>query len=83
VCRPAGYLKCWDICNPRQLSYSAGRIAQVVEHLPSKCEALNLNPSTVKKGEGGGGGEGRRKKEKKFPKGHKPGVSESTFLVLS
>jgi hypothetical protein len=29
--------------------------AQVVEHLPSKCKALNLNPSTAKK---------KKKKEK-------------------
>jgi hypothetical protein len=27
----------------------AGGVAQVVEHLPSKNEALNSNPSTVKK----------------------------------
>jgi hypothetical protein len=27
----------------------AGRVAQVVEHLPRKCEALNSNPSTAKK----------------------------------
>jgi hypothetical protein len=26
-----------------------GRVAQVVEHLPSKCEALNSNPSTAKR----------------------------------
>jgi hypothetical protein len=25
-----------------------GRVAQVLEHLPSKCEALNSNPSTEK-----------------------------------
>jgi hypothetical protein len=24
-------------------------VTQVVEHLPSKCEALSLNPSTTKK----------------------------------
>jgi hypothetical protein len=28
--------------------YWAGGVAQVVECLPSKCEAANLNPSTVK-----------------------------------
>jgi hypothetical protein len=28
---------------------SAGEVAQVVECLPSKCEALNSNPSTTKK----------------------------------
>jgi hypothetical protein len=27
----------------------AGGMTQVVEHLPSKCEALNPNPSTKKK----------------------------------
>jgi hypothetical protein len=27
----------------------AGRVAQVVEHLPSKCVALSSNPSTTKK----------------------------------
>jgi hypothetical protein len=27
----------------------AGRVAQVVEHLPSKCEALSSNSSIVKK----------------------------------
>jgi hypothetical protein len=27
----------------------AGGVAQVVQHLPSKYEALNLNPSTAKK----------------------------------
>jgi hypothetical protein len=32
----------------KQLS-RAGRVAQVVERLPSKCEALNLSPSTTKK----------------------------------
>jgi hypothetical protein len=26
----------------------AGGVAEVVEHLPSKCEALNSNPSTAK-----------------------------------
>jgi hypothetical protein len=26
-----------------------GGVAQVVEHLPSKCEALSLNPCTEKK----------------------------------
>jgi hypothetical protein len=26
----------------------AGRVAHVVEHLPSKCEALSLNSSTEK-----------------------------------
>jgi hypothetical protein len=26
-----------------------GRVAQVVEHLPSKCEALSSNPRTSKK----------------------------------
>jgi hypothetical protein len=26
-----------------------GRVAQVVEYLPSKCEALSSNPSTLKK----------------------------------
>jgi hypothetical protein len=30
----------------------AGRVAQVVEHLPSGCEVLSSNPSTT-----GGGGE--------------------------
>jgi hypothetical protein len=27
----------------------AGEVSQVVEHLPSKCEALSSNPSTAKK----------------------------------
>jgi hypothetical protein len=27
----------------------AGGVAQAVEHLPSKCEALDSNPSTAKK----------------------------------
>jgi hypothetical protein len=29
----------------------AGSMAQVVEHLPTKCEALSLNPITAKKSE--------------------------------
>jgi hypothetical protein len=29
-----------------------GNVAQVVEHLPSKHEALHSNPSTTKKGGG-------------------------------
>jgi hypothetical protein len=29
----------------------SGRVIQVVEHLPSKCEALGSNPSTAKKKE--------------------------------
>jgi hypothetical protein len=32
-------------------------VAEVVEHLHSKCEALISNPNTAKE-EGGGGGEG-------------------------
>jgi hypothetical protein len=35
----------------------AGGVIQVVEHLPSKCEALSSNPSTKKK----------RKERKKDP----------------
>jgi hypothetical protein len=31
----------------------AGGVTQVVERLPSKCEALSSNPNTVKKKEGG------------------------------
>jgi Fe-S cluster biogenesis protein NfuA len=31
----------------------AGRGAQVVVHLPGKCEALSSNPSTAKKGKEG------------------------------
>jgi hypothetical protein len=27
----------------------AGGVAQVIQHLPSKCEALSTNPSTTKK----------------------------------
>jgi hypothetical protein len=27
----------------------AGRVAQVIEYLPSKCEVLSLNPSSRKK----------------------------------
>jgi hypothetical protein len=27
----------------------ASRVAQVIQHLPSKCEALSLNPNTTKK----------------------------------
>jgi hypothetical protein len=34
----------------------AGGVVQVVEYLPSKCEALNSNPSTAKK---------KKKKERK------------------
>jgi hypothetical protein len=34
----------------------AGEVSQVVEHLPSKCEALSSNPSTAKK---------KKKKKKK------------------
>jgi hypothetical protein len=30
-------------------SYWAGGVAQVVRHLPSKCKALSLNPTTAKK----------------------------------
>jgi hypothetical protein len=29
--------------------HQAGRVAQVVEHLPRKCEALNSHPSTTRK----------------------------------
>jgi hypothetical protein len=29
----------------------AGRVVQVVESLPSKCEVLSSNPSTIKKKE--------------------------------
>jgi hypothetical protein len=32
-----------------KLTKLTGRVTQVVEHLPSKCEALNSNPSTTKK----------------------------------
>jgi hypothetical protein len=31
------------------LYFSAGKVAQVVEHLPSKLKALSSNPSTEKK----------------------------------
>jgi hypothetical protein len=27
----------------------AGEVAQVIQHLPSKCKALNSSPSTAKK----------------------------------
>jgi hypothetical protein len=30
----------------KYLTQNAGRVAQVVKHLPSKCEALSSNPST-------------------------------------
>jgi hypothetical protein len=30
-------------------SFGAGRVAEAVECLPSKCEALSSNPSTTKK----------------------------------
>jgi hypothetical protein len=30
----------------------AGKVAQVVEHLPSKCEALSSDPSSTKKKKG-------------------------------
>jgi hypothetical protein len=30
-------------------NFEAGDVAQVVEHLPSKCKALSSNPSTAKK----------------------------------
>jgi hypothetical protein len=33
----------------------ASGVAQVAEHLPSKCEALNSGPSTTKKKRGGAG----------------------------
>jgi hypothetical protein len=36
-------------------------VAQVVQHLPSKCEALSSNPSTTKK---------KKKKNEKNQKGH-------------
>jgi hypothetical protein len=32
----------------KKFSEQAGGMAQVVKHLPSKCDALNSNPSTVK-----------------------------------
>jgi hypothetical protein len=31
------------------LYFSAGKVAEVVEHLPSKLKALSSNPSTEKK----------------------------------
>jgi hypothetical protein len=40
-----------------KITPNVGRVAQEVEHLPSKCETLNSNPSTIKK----------KKKERKFP----------------
>jgi hypothetical protein len=33
------------------MNREAGRVAQVVEHLPSKCEALSSNPSKKKEPE--------------------------------
>jgi hypothetical protein len=36
-------------CLNKKLSYRAGGGAQVIEHLPSKCEALSSIPSTTKK----------------------------------
>jgi hypothetical protein len=30
----------------KKLNFLAGRVVQVVEHLPNKCEALSSNPST-------------------------------------
>jgi hypothetical protein len=32
-----------------KISYFAGRMAEVVERLPSKCETLSSNVSTAKK----------------------------------
>jgi hypothetical protein len=29
--------------------FGVGGVTQVIEHLPSKCEALSSNPSTAKK----------------------------------
>jgi hypothetical protein len=34
---------------PRQTQERAGGMAQVIEYLPSKCEALSLNPVPPKK----------------------------------
>jgi hypothetical protein len=39
-------------------------MAQVVEHICSKCKALSLNPSSIQGG--GGRGKGGRKKRKKI-----------------
>jgi hypothetical protein len=33
----------------------AGEVAQVIEYLPSKCEALSSNSSTASRKKGGGG----------------------------
>jgi hypothetical protein len=65
----------------------AGRVAQVVGHLPSKHKALSLNPSTERREEGRegrrergrkGGNEGRRKgeRERESKKGRKEGRKE-------
>jgi hypothetical protein len=47
-------------CHKWELMYSrgiqrVGRVTQVVEHLPSKCEAMSSTPSTTKKGGAVGG----------------------------
>jgi hypothetical protein len=34
--------------NKIQMLEGAGKVAQVVQHLPSKCEALSSNPSAAK-----------------------------------
>jgi hypothetical protein len=34
---------------PKKPENRAGRVAQVVEHLPAKCKTLSSNPSTNKK----------------------------------
>jgi hypothetical protein len=39
-----GLFKNWIL----KLFVRAGRVAQVVEHLPSKCDAPSSNPSTAK-----------------------------------
>jgi hypothetical protein len=44
-----GQIVCKTLSRKTTIHKSTGRVAQVVKHLPSKCEALNSNPSTEKK----------------------------------
>jgi hypothetical protein len=40
---------CFGEINPFKCSPGAGAMSQVLEHLPSKHEALSSNPNTIKK----------------------------------
>jgi hypothetical protein len=50
-CKPAQANSSWEpiLKKTQYTQKKVGRVAQVVEHLPSMCEALSSNSSTTKK----------------------------------